>query len=329
MSALTTAIRIRRLHPEDIPAWVTLINTADAVDQLGRTTDVETMKARLDLPGYGPEHVLLAWRRRRLVGYADLLVLSQERAIGNVTVHPYFRQQGIGRVLLRRLCALARRCGVRHVDVPVLPRIKAARALLTRSGFYLARVWLEMWWVSIAPPPAPEPPPGVRLRTYRPEQDAGAWAALAINAFAGHWEATPLSLEDIAAIICLPDFDPGGFWLAEVDGQLVGQALARYNAHVPALGGIPLGRIEDVAVLPEYRGRGIGRALVLAAMRYLWQQGCRTMELTVDARNTQAIRLYRTLGFIEAGQLHWYRLDLESSRSKRRGRPRRAESPER
>ncbi|NOZ28532.1 MAG: GNAT family N-acetyltransferase [Chloroflexi bacterium] len=315
MSRQPIAVRIRPLRPEDIPAWVALINAADAVDELGRATTVEEARAKLRSPGYGYDRVLLAWHRRRLLGYADLWRQADDRAIGGVTVHPFFRGRGVGRKLLRRLIGLARREGVRVLDVPVVPRIQAAVALLIGAGFRRVRYWWEMVWVGRVPPPAPDPPPGVRLRTYHPGQDAQAWLALDAAAFSRHWGATPLTPEDVAALADRPDFDPDGLWFAEVDGKLVGQALARYNKQGPTLLGMPVGRIDEVAVLPAYRGRGIGRALVLAAMNYLWSRGCRVIELTVDGENARARRLYDTLGFVEAGQLHWYRYELESGRS--------------
>ncbi|MCD6291305.1 MAG: GNAT family N-acetyltransferase, partial [Anaerolineae bacterium] len=176
--------------------------------------------------------------------------------------------------------------------------------------FRRVRYWWEMVWASRRPPPPPRPPAGVHLRTYRSEQDAAAWVALDALAFAGHWGAAPLTLEDVAAIERRADFDPAGLWFAEIDGKLVGQALARYNAESGALMGIPVGRIDDVAVLPTYRGRGIGRALLLAAMNYLWEHGCRVIELTVDGENVGARRLYDALGFVEIGQIHWYRRAL-------------------
>ncbi len=310
MSRRAVEIRIRALRPEDVPAWVALINAADAVDELGRATTQEEIEVRLRSPGYGLDQVLLAWQGQRLVGYADLWLQADSRAIGGVTVHPHTRGRGVGRRLLNHLVALAHSRGVRYLDVPVVPRVTAAVALLTRAGFQRVRDWQEMVWIGRKPPPGPEPLLGIRLRTYQPGRDEAAWIALDAAAFIGHWGAAPLTSDDVVAITRRPDFDPAGLWFAEADGKLVGQALARYNPFGPTLRGMPVGQIEDVAVLPDYRGRGIGRALLLAAMSYLWNRGCRVIELAVDTANVDAHRLYDALGFVETGQLHWYRCEL-------------------
>ena len=52
--------------------------------------------------------------------------------------------------------------------------------------------------------------------------------------------------------------------------------------------------IATVAVLPEYRGRGIGTALITSCEI---QVGVPAMRLTVRASNKDAIRLYRELGY--------------------------------
>lgn len=314
MSGRVLPVHIRPLRPEQVKAWVALINAADAVDELGRATTVEEALAKLRSPGYGYEHVLLAWLGQHLTGYADLWLQSNGRAIGGVTVHPRFRRRGIGRQLLRRLIALAEQRKAWCLDVPVVPRITAAVALLNSAGCRLARYWWEMVWVGRDPPPPPEPPPGVRLRPYQGWEDIAAWIELDAVAFSGHWGAAPLTLADILAITRRPDFDPGGLWFAEIGGKLIGQALARHSSRAQAIMGTPIGRIEDVAVLPAYRGRGVGRALLLAAMNYLWGRGCRAIELTVDAENADARRLYDALGFVEVGQLHWYRCELRAQR---------------
>jgi len=57
--------------------------------------------------------------------------------------------------------------------------------------------------------------------------------------------------------------------------------------------------IANVAVHPEYRQRGIGRALTKKAVEHAQSLGHRDIWLHVRAGNIPAIRLYESLGFIE------------------------------
>lgn len=75
------------------------------------------------------------------------------------------------------------------------------------------------------------------------------------------------------------------------------------------LEGAPLLRLWDVArlnmaVTPSQQGKGVGRALILAATECADASGkIRKIELLTRANNERAIRLFKNLGFIEEGRL--------------------------
>jgi ribosomal protein S18 acetylase RimI-like enzyme len=53
-----------------------------------------------------------------------------------------------------------------------------------------------------------------------------------------------------------------------------------------------------VGVVPAHRQRGVGRALVLHALRAAASEICASLTVAVDVRNTPARRLYDSLGFL-------------------------------
>ena len=59
--------------------------------------------------------------------------------------------------------------------------------------------------------------------------------------------------------------------------------------------------VTNVAVMPDYRGQGRGRRLMLAMMRHAVKRGAEKMTLEVREGNTVAQRLYATLGFKQNG----------------------------
>lgn len=52
-----------------------------------------------------------------------------------------------------------------------------------------------------------------------------------------------------------------------------------------------------IGLLPEFRGRGIGRALMLRTIAAAFAFGITRVELTVREKNANAIGLYKSLGF--------------------------------
>ena len=58
-----------------------------------------------------------------------------------------------------------------------------------------------------------------------------------------------------------------------------------------------VGGIDDVYVLPEFRGRGIGKKLAVECLNKMKGAGAKVVRLQVLTENKVAIRLYEKLGF--------------------------------
>lgn len=65
--------------------------------------------------------------------------------------------------------------------------------------------------------------------------------------------------------------------------------------------GVKAGVVEDVAVLPEFQGRGIGRAMMEHARTECRKAGCYKMTLSSNLKRTGAHRFYDSLGFERHG----------------------------
>jgi ribosomal protein S18 acetylase RimI-like enzyme len=57
-----------------------------------------------------------------------------------------------------------------------------------------------------------------------------------------------------------------------------------------------------MAVTREWRGRGVGSALMVAAIEWAREQGLHKLSLSVWPHNAAAIALYRKHGFVEEGR---------------------------
>ena len=86
--------------------------------------------------------------------------------------------------------------------------------------------------------------------------------------------------------------------LAYADGAVVG--IATCFLGFSTFAARPLLNIHDLAVVPEQRRRGVGRALLEAAARSARQRGCVKLTLEVQENNTRARRVYEAAGFAQA-----------------------------
>ena len=82
--------------------------------------------------------------------------------------------------------------------------------------------------------------------------------------------------------------------IARIGDEPVGYALWFYNySTFLGLAGLYL---EDLFVLPEWRGHGVGRALLVHLAGVAVARGCKRMEWVVLDWNESAIGFYRSLG---------------------------------
>jgi putative acetyltransferase len=96
---------------------------------------------------------------------------------------------------------------------------------------------------------------------------------------------------------------PGALWVLEDGGRVVGSGAAQERVR----GVLTLG----MAILPQARGRGGGRALVQAAIDHARACGAHKLDLEVWTDNARAISLYATAGFQVEGlrRDHYLRRD--------------------
>ena len=87
--------------------------------------------------------------------------------------------------------------------------------------------------------------------------------------------------------------------LAVLDGRTVGIAVCFLG--FSTFRARPLLNVHDLAVLPEHRGRGIGRLLLDEVEKRARQRGCCKLTLEVRTDNGRAIGLYERFGFEPSG----------------------------
>jgi ribosomal-protein-alanine N-acetyltransferase len=99
---------------------------------------------------------------------------------------------------------------------------------------------------------------------------------------------------------------PQGFLAAEHEGRIIGFVVLVLTPEGD-------GRIFAIAVDSEYRGRGVGRALLKAAFNTLRKRQIGFVQLEVRMSNHIAQRLYRSTGFMEVGFIPFYYKDGETA----------------
>jgi ribosomal protein S18 acetylase RimI-like enzyme len=122
------------------------------------------------------------------------------------------------------------------------------------------------------------------------EGEEEAVLAVVNEGFADHWDFRPVDRG------WLDRTEPGLLVLGAADGEIAGVARCTSDR-------FGLGWVNSIAVLPPWRRRGLGLALLHAAFGALYDRGRRTIGLGVDAANpTGAVALYERAGMRVAWQ---------------------------
>lgn len=231
----------------------------------------------------------IALEGARVVGYArlrraaDLAELEDESA-----VHPDLRARGIGSHLLDLAEHWAREQGLARIHASVVT--DDGRRLLEGRGYRLVRYFWRME-IELETEPRPvDPPDGIVIRPHRLGDDDRAVHELHQDAFDGHWGFVPAPLERwLHARTRRSDYDPELWQLALEGDRVAGFALC--------FGDRRFGWVLDLAVGKQWRGRGLGLALLTAGFRELWRKGHTHVGLEVDSENESgATRLYERAG---------------------------------
>lgn len=236
-----------------------------------------------------------------LAAYGEITNQGSGKFIADGYVHPDHHGKGLGTALAHLMEARAREeVGLAPEGAQVslfngvLMADQAARDLLERAGYTIARVFWEMRIELTEEPALPALPEGLRLRAFVPGQDERAVFDTVEAAFADHWEHTPREFDEWLSRTKRPDFDPSLWLLVEsADGAIPAAALGWLRA--------ANGWINTVGTRREWRGKGLASALLRASFRAFWQHGMRVVTLGVDSQNpTGATRVYEAVGMAPA-----------------------------
>jgi ribosomal protein S18 acetylase RimI-like enzyme len=229
------------------------------------------------------------WREgEAIVGYAPLDRFGDSAEV-TALVHPAYRRRGIGRALVEAARAEAHSQGCAELLLVNVRASATGAAFLAALGRARTSSEYHLTWQAEEPPAVPQGPLTFR-RAERADRDF--LTRITILSFGTpETEARRMADDDLASAEAVA-------FLAICDGQPVGRLSALREE-----GGIYL---RSFGVLPEERGRGIGRALLAATIAEFWREGIRQFSLDVVTDNSNALSLYHSVGFREAYAYDYY-----------------------
>jgi len=180
----------------------------------------------------------------------------------------------------------------------------ARTALLERHGFVpqVSRT-LRMMRPLDEPIPAPRLPSGFSVRHVAGEREVEAYVALHRAAFGTE----NMTVDYRLAIMRAPDYDPELDLIAIApDGTWAGFCVCQINREENARTGRNEGWTDPVGTHPEFRQRGLARALLLTGLSLLKQRGVDAALLGTSSANVVMQRAAESVGFRPLSTIVWF-----------------------
>ena len=94
--------------------------------------------------------------------------------------------------------------------------------------------------------------------------------------------------------------DCGGIWIVEADGSDAGYLVITVACSLEFGGRFAL--LDELYIVPEWRGRGLGPDAVAFAATWAGEHGMSAVRLEVSEENEHAVHVYRKAGFEDQGR---------------------------
>jgi mycothiol synthase len=291
---------LRRPSLDDAEAVATLKRSID-VDRYGESdTTAGQVRDEWSLPGLSlrDDVWIVGDAGRSVVAYGLCWTEAPGEVAAEQLVDPAHRGRGLNDLLLglcearaAELVGAAR--ATEEATLGVWAHESDARrlALLERRGYRRERAFLRLERDLDDSLETPAWPGGIKVATFRPGVDDAAVHAAHEEAFADHYGPAETDLEDWLQSRFAQEGPDLGLWLVAWDGSdVVGGIEATETPSGAYMG--------ELFVRRPWRGRGIGRVLMLEECAELRRRGMRHAFFGVDAANaTGALHLHESIGF--------------------------------
>lgn len=298
---------VRNYQLADFNRYVLLKIEAVKVEPSGRCVSSKVIAENLGRPNYSPEQDLFVVEiAGNIIGYIDV---APELTIGRVIlycwVHPEHRRRGLATKLLGYATQRAKELGAKVAHVNITEDNAVAGSVLSKLGFECVRRFLELR-LDIA-----------KVRWHDIDQaildcchlqcgEEDKLAQIQNRSFAGTWGYNPGTVEGIVYRTKLSNHSPEDIVLACDGDEVIGYCWTEITYEGEAAGSAGKGRIFMLGVDPHYRGKGVGKRVLLAGLARLKTKGLQVAELIVDSENEVACELYRSVGFEVQTSSLWF-----------------------
>ena len=294
---LPQALSARTLTVDDVDDVVAMVNVCELHDTGELMWERADLLADASTQGFDRDGDWVGvFDAGEVVGWAMVVHVRSAWA----DVRPSHRGRGVGTWLRRWTETRAAATDAPRIGQTLDDALEGPQRLLRDAGYTPRHTSWILQMDHPERPADPEPPAGVTLRPWRPD-DTGPAMLMFERAFSEFRDRLPSTLVTWRAMTVEREgFAPEDLVLAVEDGEIVGGAFILDSDEI---------WVDKLAVAREARHRGVARALLTTAFQRSFDRGYRQTRLSTDSK-TGALALYERVGMRVARSFTHLAIDL-------------------
>jgi ribosomal protein S18 acetylase RimI-like enzyme len=275
---------IRNIQKADKHGIKKFIDAVNHTDQLDYSITDEWFDYVIAAAGEG---IFVVFCNGKIIGLAACMINTTDnsQASVNIVIHPDYRNQGLGSKLYNKVVKYTKARGIKLLESVVKKSLDISVHFAEKRGFYPV---LYAWQMEL------------ELDKYKIElinqnmsvcfreatlKDSSAYSEIISKTFGDKLDDNALGelLKDNSIMV----------YVLESLGRAVGLAAVQFRTNVS------VGYIYDVAVLKEYRRRGLGTYIMKNCINEIKNGNLSKASLLVTGENETALALYQRFDFME------------------------------
>lgn len=239
---------------------------------------------------------------QQLIGYIGICDFGGKGTPLEVTgmVHPEYRRQGIFSILKELVLAECKRRNSSNILILCDRKSSSGQNYIKKLSSEYKHSEYEMYLQEDFTEPDEKLLCGI---SFRKAKNSDAYEIARQNAI--YFDDVDQNISEDAILLPEEEEKKGmTSYLAEKDNQTIGKVNLQMITSV--------GGIYGLGILPEYRGKGFGRAILLISIVKLKEANAKKIMLQVLADNVTALGLYKSCGFMETSTMDYFELKIHS-----------------
>jgi len=224
-----------------------------------------------------------------------------------VQVHPDYQNRGIGSMVLEHLLETGKKRGSIIFECRIPSFRTDAISFAEFHDFKYDFSWVKMRLEYDAPLESEVRSDELRFRLLNPKKELKTWERLHNEIYRDSYDSGLVTVKMLKSQVKHINFDPRLLLLCEVNDRPVGIGSGWSANNNGSTNQSKTLQIQGLGILPKYRRKGYGRALLVEILNRAFQSGYRVAELVVHSANQAAVGLYAKHKFRERYRHLWYK----------------------